>query len=99
MYVDDTEKIVMHQMREGSLPQTVLVGSLICGRVKQTLIEVGFEEVALPPSTTDRVQRKSNFIAWMAAHMAEAIQKCNAYKARPGLYIKPPQRMCWSARP
>lgn len=98
-YVDDTEEFVIPQRQEGQFPQTVSVGGFIWGSVIQKLIEVGFEEGALPNATTNGAQLKNNFIAWMAAHMAEATQKCNAYKSRPSFRVNPPKRFCWSARP
>ena len=98
-YVDDPEVIVIPPMSEGRHQKVTTRGGIIWGSLIQSLMDVGFERSALPPSDADKAQRKTTLRDWMTAHMAVATQKCEAFKARPGFKVNPPDRECWSARP
>lgn len=98
-YVDDPDELVIPPMSEGRHQKVRTRGGIIWGYLIQSLIDVGFERNALPPPDADKAQRKTTLRDWMTAHLAEATQKCESYKARPGFKVNPPDRECWSARP
>jgi hypothetical protein len=98
-FVDDATKFISPPRSEGRHQEAMIAGDLIWSEVSQALEDVGFDSESLPSPTSDRAASKAAFKAWMTAHMAEASQKCEAYKARPGFKVNPPSRKCWSARP
>lgn len=97
-YIDDATKNIIPPRREGDSIQTITDGSKIWGTLLTGLVEIGFDRVTLPTSTSNKAQDKLTLRNWMTANMTLISQKCATYKANPEFKVEPPRRRCWNAR-